>query len=60
MITIKISSQTKEELDKIKIHHREIYDDVVNRLLKQITEIEKPINENEQTTNQDETNKTTD
>ena len=31
--TIKVSRETKEELDKLKIHQRETYDDVVRRLI---------------------------
>ena len=32
---IVISEKTKSELDKIKLHPREIYDDVVKRLLEE-------------------------
>jgi len=32
--TIKISDKTKEKLDKIKIHPRETYEDVIIRLIR--------------------------
>jgi thymidine kinase len=41
--TINISIETKENLDKIKIHRREPYEDVVKRLL----EIYNKVNTNE-------------
>jgi len=32
--TIKIGKETKKKLDKIKIHPRETYEDIILRLLK--------------------------
>jgi predicted CopG family antitoxin len=32
--TIALSEKTKENLDKLKIHHRETYEDVIKRLIK--------------------------
>ncbi len=32
--TIKISQETKRKLDKVKIHPRETYEDIIVRLLK--------------------------
>jgi len=34
--TIKISQETKRKLDKVKIHPRETYEDIVVRLLKMV------------------------
>ena len=34
--TIKISQETKQKLDKIKIHPRETYEDIIVRLLKMV------------------------
>lgn len=34
--TIKISLKTKKKLDELKIHHRETYDDVINRIIEEI------------------------
>lgn len=34
--TIKISQETKRKLDKIKIHPRETYQDIIVRLLKMV------------------------
>ncbi|MDI6807047.1 MAG: hypothetical protein QMD14_04535 [Candidatus Aenigmarchaeota archaeon] len=34
--TIKISYKTKQELNKIKIHPRETYEDIIVRLLKKV------------------------
>ena len=33
--TIHISEETKKELEQLKIHHREPYEDVIKRLLKE-------------------------
>jgi len=34
--TIKLSYRTKRKLDKIKIHPRETYEDVIIRLIKKV------------------------
>ena len=34
--TIRIEGKTKEKMDKIKIHPRETYDDIINRLIKKL------------------------
>lgn len=40
--TIRISNETKSQLDGLKIHHRETYEDVIRRLIMQaMREIEK-------------------
>lgn len=31
--TIKISKKTKERLDKLKVHHRESYEEILQRML---------------------------
>jgi len=31
--TIKISQSTKDELDKLKLHPRETYNDILNRII---------------------------
>ena len=36
--TIKISKETKEELDKFKVHPRQSYDEVLQLLIKSYTE----------------------
>lgn len=38
---IKIEEQTKKFLDALKIHKRETYDDVLNRLIKEFGEVGK-------------------
>ena len=32
-ITVKITDDTRDKLDKIKIHKRETYDDIINRII---------------------------
>lgn len=32
--TIRISESTKKMLDKVKVHHRETYDDILKRAIK--------------------------
>lgn len=50
--SIGIQRKTKDDLEKIKIHHRETFDDIINRLLelhekhKQLAEQENHIFEN--------------
>jgi predicted CopG family antitoxin len=36
--TIKISKKIKQELEKMKIHPRETYEDVIIRLIKKVKE----------------------
>jgi len=33
MTTIQLSEETKDELDKLKVHPRETYEDVIKRLI---------------------------
>ena len=36
---IRVSEETKNQLDKIKEHHRETYDDLIIRLIKEMKKI---------------------
>ena len=41
---LKISEKTKKELDKLKVHPRETYDDIIARLVKEGRGGEEPAN----------------
>ncbi|MEM0076809.1 MAG: antitoxin VapB family protein [Thermoproteota archaeon] len=38
--SIKVKEETKKKLDKLKVHPRQSYDEVINRLIKRCRKLE--------------------